>query len=45
MQLISKPGRSRRYHVPLQTARIITALLTLRDHVIAPILAVVRSPP
>jgi len=42
--LIDKPGRSRRYHVPPQATRSITALLTLRDHVIAPILAGVRSP-
>ncbi len=34
----------RRYHVPLSAARTISALLTLRDHVIAPILAGVRSP-
>jgi hypothetical protein len=42
--LVAKPGRTRRYHVPAQAARTITALLTLRDHVIAPILAGVRSP-
>jgi hypothetical protein len=42
--LISKPGRTRRYHVPPDSARTIAALLTLRDHVIAPILAGVRSP-
>src|SRR6266576_40637 len=36
-QLISKPGRTRRYHVPAD-AGTITALLALRDHVIAPIL-------
>jgi hypothetical protein len=42
--LISKPGRTRRYHVPPDGARTIAALLTLRDHVIAPILAGVRSP-
>ena len=42
--LISKPGRTRRYHVPPATARVIAALLALRDHVIAPILAGVRSP-
>jgi hypothetical protein len=40
--LVDKPGRTRRYHVP--PARTISALLTLRDHVIAPILAGVRSP-
>jgi hypothetical protein len=43
-QLITKPGRSRRYQVPAPAARTITALLALRDHVIAPILAGVRSP-
>ena len=43
-QLIDKPGRTRRYHVPPDGARIISALLTLRDHVIAPILAGIRSP-
>ena len=43
-QLISKPGRTRRYHVPPDSARTIAALLALRDHVIAPILAGVRSP-
>jgi hypothetical protein len=43
-QLIEKPARTRRYHVPPQAARTIAALLTLRDHVIAPILAGVRSP-
>ena len=43
-QLIDKPGRTRRYHVPPAAARTIAALLTLRDQVIAPILAGVRSP-
>jgi len=43
-QLITKPGRSRRYHLPPHAARTITALLTLRDQVIAPILAGIRSP-
>lgn len=43
-QFVLKPGRSRRYHVPPVAARTITALLALRDHVIAPILAGVRSP-
>jgi hypothetical protein len=42
--LLIKPGRSRRYHVPPGAARTITALLVLRDHVIAPIVAGVRSP-
>jgi hypothetical protein len=43
-QLVDKPGRTRRYHVSPASARTISALLTLRDHVIAPILAGVRSP-
>jgi hypothetical protein len=43
-QLVDKPGRSHRYHVPPQPARTITAMLALRDHIIAPILAGVRSP-
>ncbi len=42
-QLVDKPGRTRRYHVA-PAARTIAALLTLRDQVIAPILAGVRSP-
>jgi hypothetical protein len=43
-QLIDKPGQARRYHVPADSARVIAALLALRDHVIAPILAGVRNP-
>ena len=42
--LADKPGRTRRYHIPPDAARTIAALLALRDHVIAPILAGVRSP-
>ncbi|HEX4660678.1 MAG TPA: hypothetical protein VH307_25080, partial [Streptosporangiaceae bacterium] len=42
--LVVKPGRSRRYHVPPAAARTIAALLALRDQVIAPIIAGVRSP-
>src|SRR5262245_9071370 len=42
--LTLKPGRTRRYHVPPQAARTIAALLALRNHIIAPILAGVRSP-
>jgi hypothetical protein len=42
--LAVKPGRTRRYHIPAEAARTIAALLTLRDQVIAPILAGVRSP-
>jgi hypothetical protein len=42
--LITKMGRSRRYTVQPQALRAIAALLILRDHVIRPILAGVRSP-
>lgn len=42
--MVDKPGRTRRYHVPPPAARTIAALLALRDQVIAPILAGVRSP-
>jgi len=42
--LVVKPGRTRRYHVPGKSARTIAALLTLRDQVIAPILAGIRRP-
>ena len=42
--LVVKPGRTRRYHVPPDAARTIAALLALRDQVIAPILAGIRSP-
>jgi hypothetical protein len=41
--LAVKPGRTRRYHIPPGAARTIAALLALRDQVIAPILAGVRS--
>jgi hypothetical protein len=43
-ELIAKPGRARRYHLSPQNAGSIAALLTLREQVIAPILAGVRSP-
>jgi hypothetical protein len=43
-ELVAKPGRGRRYHVPLKSVRTVAALLTLREQVIAPILAGVRSP-
>ena len=43
-QLVDKPGRTRRYRVPPLAARTIAALLTLRDQVIAPILAGIQSP-
>lgn len=43
-QLVVKPGRTRRYHVPEHAARNIAALLALREHVIAPLLAGIRTP-
>jgi len=43
-RLIDKPGRTRRYHVGTPAARTIAALPTLRDQVIAPILAGMHSP-
>jgi hypothetical protein len=43
-QLVIKPGRTRRYHVPGLAARTIAALLTLRDKVIAPLTAGIRTP-
>jgi hypothetical protein len=42
--LLAKPGRTRRYQVPPGAARTIAGLLTLRDHIIAPILASLRRP-
>ena len=42
--LIAKPGRTRRYHLEPQNAGTIATLLALREQVIAPILAGVRSP-
>jgi hypothetical protein len=42
--LATQPGRTRRYQIPPDAARTIAALLALRDQVIAPILAGVRSP-
>lgn len=42
--LITKPGRTRRYHLSPQTAGTIAALLTLREQVIGPILAGVPQP-
>jgi hypothetical protein len=43
-QLVLKPGRTRRYHVPELPARTIAALLTLRYKVIAPLIAGIRTP-
>src|SRR5205085_3396929 len=43
-QLVAQCGRSRRYRVPPDAARTMTALLVLRDHVIGPIMAGCRVP-
>ena len=43
-ELVDKPARTRRHRVPAPAARTIAALLTVRDQVIAPILAGIRSP-
>ena len=40
----AKPGRTRRYFISPGAARIISALLTLREQVIAPLLAGVADP-
>jgi hypothetical protein len=42
--LADKPGRTRRYFISPSAARIISALLTLREQVIAPLLAGVADP-
>ena len=42
--LAVKPARTRRYRIPPDAARTIAALLALRDHVIAPVIAGARSP-
>ncbi len=42
--LVVKLGRSHRYHVPPDAARVMAGVVALRDHVIAPILAGIRSP-
>jgi hypothetical protein len=43
-ELITKLGRTRRYHVSPPGMRAITAVLVLRDQIIKPILAAVRVP-
>jgi len=43
-QLVIKPGRTRRYHITEIAARTITALLTLREKIIAPLIAGIRTP-
>ena len=42
--LAAKPGHTRRYFISPSAARIISALLTLREHVIAPLLAGTADP-
>jgi hypothetical protein len=42
--LADKPGRTRRYFISPGAARIISVLLTLREHIIAPLLAGVADP-
>jgi hypothetical protein len=42
--LADKPGRTRRYLISPGAARIISALLTLRDQVIASLLAGIADP-
>jgi len=42
--LVVKPGRSRRYHLPPDAVRTITAVTTFRDRVLATLLGGVRSP-
>jgi hypothetical protein len=41
-QLVEKPGRTRRYHVPPDALRTITAVTTIRDRVLAPLIGEVR---
>ena len=43
-QLVDRLGRTHRYHVPPDAARTLAGLTALRDQVIAPILAGLRSP-
>ena len=42
--LVHKPERPRRFHVPRDADRTITGIVTLRDHVMGPVLAGIRSP-
>jgi DNA-binding transcriptional ArsR family regulator len=43
--LVVKPGRSRRYHVPTQAIRTIVAITTLRDQVLEPLLGGLNNQP
>ena len=42
--LVIKPGSTRRYHTPPDALRTITAITTLRDHVLESLLGAVHSP-
>jgi hypothetical protein len=42
--LVQKPGLTRRYHVPPDALRTITAVTAVRDRVLAPLLGEVREP-
>ena len=42
-KLVIKPGKTRRYHTPPEALRTITALTTLRDQVLEPLLGAVRA--
>ena len=42
--LAVKRARTRRYHIPPDAARTVAALLALRDHVLAPVIAGTRRP-
>ncbi len=43
-QLVEKPGHARRYQLPDQGLRTITALVVLREHVLKPLLAAASRP-
>jgi hypothetical protein len=43
-QLVQKPEHSRRYQVPDDGLRTITALVVLREHVLKPLLAAASQP-
>jgi hypothetical protein len=43
-RLVEKPGRTRRYQVAPDALRTITAITTIRDRVLAPLVGEVRRP-
>jgi hypothetical protein len=43
-KLVEKPGRTRRYHLPIEAMRTIVAITALRDQVIQPLLGGIHSP-